>query len=81
MSSEIKPTKFNEVQLHLLNVFSRASGKDLPEIKKLLLGFYVDKAKKLSTRIIEEENLTQEQIDKERLEHPRRTLYPKKRKQ
>jgi hypothetical protein len=81
MPTEIEPTKFNEVQLHLLNVFSKASSKDLPEIKKLLLSFYVEKAKKLSTQIIEKENLTQEQIDKERLEHPQRTFYPKKRKQ
>lgn len=78
MSTETKPTKFNDVQLHLLNVFSKASSKDLPEIKKLLLGFYVEKAKKLSTQIIKKENLTQEQIDKERLEHPERTFYPKK---
>jgi hypothetical protein len=79
MATNSNPTKFNEVQLHLLNVFSRASTDDLPEIKKLLLSFYVDKAKRLSQQIIEKENLTQEQIDRERLEHPKRTPYKKKR--
>jgi hypothetical protein len=77
MANPPNPTKLNEIQLHLLNLFSKVSNKELPHLKKVLVAFYNDLAQEEGDRIWQEKGLSAEAMDELLNTHPKRMPYPK----
>ncbi|MEA5259343.1 hypothetical protein VB264_16210 [Arcicella aquatica] len=64
MASINQSTKLNEVQLHLLKMFSRPMNEqDLIAIKALLSNYYAQKVDAESEKLWEENNMSQQNID------------------
>ncbi len=62
-------TKFNAVQMHLLQMFERInSEKQLEDLKSVLSTFYAQKVDEMSEQIWEEKQLSDEDMDN--LLHP-----------
>lgn len=78
MDTVNKATKLNEIQLHLLNLFSKVSEKELPHLKKALVTFYNDLAQEEGDRIWQEKGLSTKAMDELLNTHPKRVPYLKR---
>jgi hypothetical protein len=74
-------TKLNDVQLHLLKLFSKVSADELPNLKKVLVIFYNDLLQEELDRVWNEKGFSAEKMDSLLEEHPTRTPYPENKKQ
>ncbi|MCE2962612.1 MAG: hypothetical protein ACK5UE_00415 [Chitinophagales bacterium] len=60
----IETTKFNETQIHLLNMFKYTKSENqLKEVKELLSKFFAEKVDELSDKLWKEKKLSQEEMD------------------
>ena len=60
----METTKFNETQIHLLNMFKYTKSENqLKEVKELLSKYFAEKVDKLSDKIWEEKKLSEEEMD------------------
>lgn len=60
----IETTKFNETQIHLLNMFKYTKSENqLKEVKELLSKFFAEKVDELSDTLWKEKILSQEEMD------------------
>ncbi len=75
MKSQTADSSLNEIQLHLLQMFSfTKSSKNLTKLKKVLLKFYQDSTDKEMDEIWEKKKLNHDKMD-EILKTHKRTTY------
>ncbi len=72
MEAQDKPTKLSNLQLELLNIFSRnLPDEELLEIKSILSAYFAEKATKEMDRLWDEKGWTQETMQQWLNEHMR----------
>jgi hypothetical protein len=78
MSTLANPTKFNEIQLQLLQMFNRNMSKEETiELKKHIAKFFADKLNKKLDEMYESGEMTDKKWEDMFKKHPKRRPYPK----
>jgi hypothetical protein len=77
---EVQPTMLNEMQLHLLEMFSRKkmSQAEMEDIKRLISVYYYNKFNDELDKMYDSGELSDEEREKQLNTHPERTPYKSK---